>query len=60
MKVTVKIPSFQHKSIVYEYELSQSQFIKYQNITQGQKMDSPTVHKLLVSGCLTKQVKVYF
>lgn len=53
----VEIPSFRHYGIVYRYELSDSQFCKYNQIVKDSGLTAKTVHQLFISGCLTKEVK---
>lgn len=53
----IEIPSPRYYGIVHKYRLTDRQFTLYQNIVQLQPLSSAVVHKLLVAGVLTSEIK---
>ena len=55
----VEIPSPRYYGIIHKYKLTARQSALYTTITQNQQqpLSSKVIHKLLISGVLTNQIK---
>ena len=53
----IEIPSPRYYGVVHKYNLTEKQFVLYQDIVQDEPLTARIIHKLLTAGVLTTEIK---